>query len=466
MLNRGTPRRRGLEEGSKSWITIVLVGVGVGLVLAVILIFFFKRFQRRKAPQFEDFVDPHPPSDHAHSVKSGPVGGAQNSRFQHLAYQNELSDGATSRPSQNESEHRQSSHVAILEDVRSSIQSASTDRSRQPPPQVKQVANSRPPSRINESLAPSVEDIVRPSSQERPKSSRCSRHGQGHGHHQKQSKAMSAAESRAAKKAALISQLGGTGLANNAKATQQAWHKRENSEFDHHHPSRVPVQDAQSFNQAPARIPVQDAQLFNQAPARIPVQDAQLFNRPPSRISVQDSQLYVELRDAPEMEEQTYKTEVNNPDDTLPLGAEAGSYYRRQKKNALLQAVTLPSASPSPSQSLPRPAPSVVSMRLDQLDEDQLYQTEANNPDDTLPLGAEAGSYRKKAALLHNVKAPPQSARTPLPSVVMEERDEQEFRPFDDEHLYETSQMYDSMPLGMEAGQYMKANPHLFNKRV
>ncbi|KDO16111.1 hypothetical protein SPRG_18349 [Saprolegnia parasitica CBS 223.65] len=108
-------------------------------------------------------------------------------------------------------------------------------------------------------------------------------------------------------------------------------------------------------------------------------------------------------------------------------------------------------------------------------EEEEAYLTCVDNADDTLPLGAEAGSYHVKAALIQQIQAPKAKSAENSEPPRMEERhdmiylpktsefahqvrrNEYDYYPFGDDGQYETSlNTVDTLPLGMEAGAYTK----------
>ncbi|ETV90798.1 hypothetical protein H310_14467 [Aphanomyces invadans] len=433
-------RPRALEEAKNGWVTILLVGVGAALVVGIIIVFFFKRCQRRKPPQFEDFVDPYGQMDAIQrrpSVKSTAqvmIGGTQNSRFQHLTFENDqdnsvhpsssASSSAIPRPTpstyeDNQRRYRQSSRVALFEEqgalattpaitpVSTKSQSRFAISSATSPPRP-----TPPNSSVNRIELPVAEQRIegfRPPKQPKPSTKApSSKESSGSSSRSKPT----SAEARAARKAQLISQIGGSGMANNMKMIQSTWQAKDST-------------DDVKCTTKPDVIKFPTPPRPTASAARFHVQTTSLFGA--HMHSQEDDQQYV--------------TDANQPDDTLPLGAEAGSYARNMHKKQLIQL-------------LPNPLSQTQGMG-----EDTRYLTVANNPDDTLPLGAEAGTYRQKAALLQTLQAPPSTishhsngSRSHCEHASVDPRDE--YRPFEDYTAYETSHAYDSMPLGAEAGQY------------
>ncbi|KAF0695657.1 Aste57867_13551 [Aphanomyces stellatus] len=460
-MSKGLPRRsRSLEEDkdkASPWPTIILVGVGIGLVVGVLLLFFFKRCQRRKEPQFEEFVDPYsqdPYGNESHmnmqsSKSTVPPMARTASRFQSLAYNHDDGKGAVTAALD-----RQSSNVVLMEEhpptpvhyqeslrhdkqqhARNTVQDdvllphnpqrqpsrqasnhsrTSNDTANMPQIHVQPHHHAAPPRRQESATSAAAADEVH--LPHRAKASSKS--------------TLSKAEARAAKKAQLIAQLGGTGLANNMKTTQQA-------------------KDSAAATPAPRLVLLEDANLYiDPKYRRPPPPPAQASPPRPMRV----------------VDDEAYTTDTNQPYDTLPLGAEAGSYARLQQQQTLIQAMqaglpkhpVAPSSLPKqqqqqqPSQFQPYQQQSMgyhaPTMNDDDDDNEQMYKTDINQLYDTLPLGAEAGTYHKE---------------TTRPPVNPPKVDDDEYRPFED-HIYETSQADDSMPLGMEAGQFAKVNPELF----
>ncbi|RHY15215.1 hypothetical protein DYB25_000903 [Aphanomyces astaci] len=395
-VGRSSALQRGLEEEAKNgWVTILLVGVGAALVVGIVVVFYFKRCQRRKAPQFEDFVDPYAQDDTIHNPHPGKapvvVEGTHASRFHQLAFQHDLDNNSLHPsaapstqlprpPASSTHHHRQTSGVALLEEnvvmpaapfsaPLSSRRVVSNHAAAPRPPPTGRSVSAVVVDRFEPSVVAQqrIEDFRPPKRPKKPTSKASVHTGQ------------TAAESRAAKKAALISQLGGTGMANNMKMIQSTW---------------------QAAKAAPGDAPAKpDVITF------LPSSSTSRYQLP-STSQTSSSQ------------DQQYNTDANQPHDSLPLGAEAGSYGRRKKPESYEQ-------------------------------DDEAYVTDANHPDDTLPLGAEAGTYRQKAELLQKLQAPPPPTKANTPPSHSDY-----YRPFEDNAAYETSQAYDSMPLGAEAGQY------------
>ncbi|EQC28212.1 hypothetical protein SDRG_14036 [Saprolegnia diclina VS20] len=492
------------DDGDSHLVTVVLIGVGVGLVVAVALIFVLRKCCKRqaKAPQFEDFVDPVDAMEAPRPRKD-----IHASRFHHLQRETEATSPSESLAQDPMHSVYKQPPMPTSPVTRHAPAAARPAPSYQPPPAGKPALPqaARPqaapvsfrfnvdpvaPDDINYGLslsptttapapaeaAPPIAPrpppvVVKPlpvAATPEPRPTRASRTSHASQHvtpplrstsssshasppklhsvfdapielpreqpmakmpskfnapielpreapRAPRSKPHQTPEMRAAKKAALINQLGA---------------------------SRVPTMPQDPPRRAPEPL--------HRAPEPLHRAPESIYQRP----APQEPPRAVDVHRAPEAKRR-------------PSGPEGG----------FLPLPVAPAYQPAALG--PSPAPS--RFHVPYPEEEDAYLTCVDNADDTLPLGAEAGSYRVKATLIQQLQAPPpvektKSSESSEPPLMEESRahdmiylpktsefahqvrrNEYDYYPFGEDAQYETSlNTVDTLPLGMEAGAYTK----------